>query len=233
MKYQICSVWTAALLLSVSSSTVLAITPIALTDPSPSGAYNATSAVVLDFSNDGGGVHAFEIRYHNNGAVTGLDMLDVIAGKFVDFEITSTPSVGLFNSFGIDYPLYEAKTGGNGYQAVDFGWGLLVTEISYGGATGATPETWADGFSYWHENPAGTDWIDAQIGAGTRFVSDGSWDGWVFHAPAPVYPDVGASPAFTPIPEPGTGSLLLLGLCWRAGRRRRTGIPGQSSRLKP
>jgi hypothetical protein len=90
---------------------------------------------------------------------------------------------------------------------LDFGFGLFIDGIGYDGHSDGG---FGGGELYWHywTKDAEVDpWIFSEIGAVDRTVGDGAWDGWVFGAGAPI-------------PEPGTGVLVGLGLAGLAGFRR-------------
>jgi len=90
---------------------------------------------------------------------------------------------------------------------VDFGFGFFVDGIAYAGHSDGG---FGGGDLYWHywtKETATDAWLDSPIGAADRLVQDGAWDGWRYGAGAPV-------------PEPGTGVLLAVGLVGLARSRR-------------
>ena len=90
---------------------------------------------------------------------------------------------------------------------LDFGFGLFIDGISY---AGHGDSGFGGGELYWHywTKDAEIDpWTFSLVGAADRIVNDGAWEGWRFGAGEPL-------------PEPGTGLLVGLGLAGLAGRRR-------------
>jgi len=90
---------------------------------------------------------------------------------------------------------------------VDFGFGLFIDGISY---AGHSDSGFGGGELYWHywTKDAEIDpWTFSQIGAADRIVNDGAWEGWRY--------DAG-----TPLPAPGSGLLMGLGLAGLAWRGR-------------
>ena len=153
------------------------------------------SAFVLDFKD---GTPATAWGFYFTGGAKGYDMLTAIdaANPDLSIEYGSDPTFGFF-----------------------------PTRFTYGsrslsGFDAGTPGYWAyytaDGTS---SQPSS--WTFSGVGASSRTLADGSWDGWTW-APAPDYaatpPNADIIPA-APVPEPAT--LLVLSLGGLALLRRR------------
>lgn len=134
------------------------------------------ATVVLEFQ-DGAG-YVFEVAFDDAVATSGIDILQVLESDIASFSVT----------------------------VVDFGFGLFVDGIAYAGHSdggfGGGDLFW----HYWTKESAADPWLESSVGAASRVVLDGAWDGWRFGAGAPV-------------PEPGTGVLVAVGLVVVARRR--------------
>src|SRR5215212_1795277 len=94
-------------------------------------------------------------------------------------------------------------------ETVHFSFGDLVSGLEYDGwhETGIG-NNGSDWWKYWRSLDGQT-WTASGSGAGTRLLSNGSWDGWTWVRSQSTAPDV-------PLPEPGalflvlSSSLLLL-----------------------
>jgi MYXO-CTERM domain-containing protein len=93
----------------------------------------------------------------------------------------------------------------------DFGWGVFVDGFSYGGHSDSGYQGGENWWHYWVSDD-GQNWTSPGYGASDRIVMSGVWDGWVYGS---------AEPPQTPVPEPVTATLLVLGAGLRARRRRR------------
>lgn len=110
----------------------------------------------------------------------------------VNFDIEST-GVALLETLADEIAQFSIVT-----QEFDFG--VFVDGIAYQDHSdqgfGGDENFW----HYWTRSAADAAWEIASVGASDRIVSDGFWDGW-------VYGRAGA-----PVPEPGSATLLALGL---------------------
>ncbi len=80
----------------------------------------------------------------------------------------------------------------------DYGFGELVTGLSYDGHSNSGYGGGDDWWHYWISDD-GESWTSPEYGISDRVVVDGSWDGWVYGS------------AGEPIPEPTTAALLFMG----------------------
>ena len=138
---------------------------------------------------------------------TGPDLAIVVLefqdGAGYAFEVSFDDSL---STSGLDVmQVLEAEITGFALTILDFGFGLFIDGISY---AGHSDSGFGGGELYWHywTKDAEIDpWTFSQIGAADRIVNDGAWEGWRYGAG-------------TPLPEPGTGLLMglgLAGLAWR------------------
>ncbi len=155
-----------------------------------------SSLMIVDFQN--GSYYAMEYQWDQNvdanDPVTGWDMIEALC-----IEVgQSNPS-----------SLME-------YDYTVFGFGNALDRFSYEGndeaATGASPyPSWV---YYLSDNSTNTFDATSGVGAGDRPLSDGSWDGWSWHAD-------GFGTGAAPVPEPATLSLLAIGAATLLRRRRK------------
>jgi hypothetical protein len=98
-----------------------------------------------------------------------------------------------------------------------FSFGDFVTGLDYGGykdvGDGSTGPLFNDFWSYYTGD--GITWTSATTGAGSRILSDGSYDGWVWT------PSQATGPDFATVPEPTLAGLLVLQALWLLRTRRR------------
>jgi hypothetical protein len=187
------------------------------------------AALVIDF-NDAKAPESLVWGYRWNGAATGEDMfVAVVAADPRLYAKRKAFSFGTAN-LGIGY-----DTNGNGFAISDGTAFDPVTGIAAGNenqADGATPtdpvdhyrEGWNTGFFDYFTadaNPYGGTgtWAESQVGAGSRNLVDGSWDGLSF---APDFAGVAPGEPTAAVPEPTAGLLALGGgLMLTASRTRR------------
>jgi hypothetical protein len=176
------------------------------------------AALVIDF-NDAKAPESLVWGYRWNGAATGEDMFrSIVEADPRLYAKRKAFSFGTAN-LGIGY-----DTNGNGFSISDGTAFDPITGIAAGDenhADGATPtdpadhyrEGWNTGFFDYYTtdtNPyGGGTWTESQVGAGSRNLVDGSWDGLSF-APgfAGTTPD---EPTAAAVPEPTSGLLALTG----------------------
>lgn len=133
------------------------------------GSGGNTSSLVVDFSESGGEAYMFEYSY--DGEATGLEMLAALDAAG-DLEVFTT----VF-SFG---------------TAIDgFAFGGQSQDVGFDAVTGRNWSYWIDGGSQdvtdFSVDPPVTQreavavgaYVGASSGAGSRFLSDGSVDGWI------------------------------------------------------
>jgi hypothetical protein len=157
------------------------------------------SIMVLDFGDDS---YAFGYRWSDSA--TGYSMLDAIAAE-TDVDFTYTDWGGGF--IAVDTISYNSSTMVSGFHVYPYTW----------------PDDW---MSYWIGDD-GESWAASEVGANSRDLTDGAWDGWSAEAGLGGGPD-GYDPITqpnTPVPEPGAMGLLALGaslMAWRARCRMGT-----------
>lgn len=142
-----------------------------------------SSFVQIEFANRN--AYLYEVRY--DVAATGRDLFLTIAA---------------------------AQPGFFSFETVDFSFGTALLGIAIGDDANSgfgTPPDYLDYWHYWTREAGETSWSESWIGFGTRNVSNGSWDGWVFNS--------ASAPAA--VPAPGVAALVALGLSAGGGRRRR------------
>lgn len=97
-----------------------------------------------------------------------------------------------------------------------FSFGDFVTGLDYGGYADVGDGASGTGFWKYFTSTDGSTWTSATTGAGSRTLSDGSFDGWVWSqsgATAPVVP--------VAVPEPSSLALLFVSSAALFARRRR------------
>jgi hypothetical protein len=127
------------------------------------------------------------------------------------------------------YDLLQAvdADGGFTFTFTDYGaYGVGIDSISYDGHTmqgyAGYPTDW---MGFW-QSGNGQDWTLSGVGVSSRELTDGTWDGWA-HETTVGGGDYGydaQTPPNTPVPEPATWALGLLGgsvLAWRRRRAQR------------
>ena len=157
-----------------------------------------TSFLVLDFGFIGGDSYLFEYHYEDNPTdpASGEDLLlalDAAGDLTVNHQF-----------FDLGGPLSIFVDG--------FSFAGQAATPGFGGPQG---ESW----SYWvaDEPPINSsNWTSPIIGATSRLLTNGSYDGWTLN----VFNETNDPP--TTVPEPGTaGIILLIGSAGLAYRRRR------------
>lgn len=168
------------------------------------GAGTKQAMLVIDF----GGDNSYAWSYKWDGAATGEDMLLAMnAGTELEVDYHIDPTWG----FGLDALRY------GGYEVISDGWFTTFPGYWWAGHdeyldfVGDTVPAW--------DNNGQDDWLVAQVGAGTRQLADGYWDGW-----SQEYMANGFDPVHTPqtpVPEPATLCLLAAGGLALLRRRRK------------
>lgn len=208
--------WLAAA--TAAALTVLNVHAIQFGDYPLEGAVGSganTSICVFDF---GATEYAFGYRY--DGTKTGKDMLDALNGSFgvtVAYSTWGTPTTISYNGHAITSAPIDAEYTGSPFYYLSGGTTVndwfappIVTNYAGGGTAGPT-------------------WGFADTGLASRYLANGSWDGWVqgsYDTNWTGYSTPPNGPA--PIPEPTALALLALGtalLATRAGARRRQRAP--------
>ncbi|MEM1098255.1 MAG: hypothetical protein AAGH92_05645 [Planctomycetota bacterium] len=197
------------------------LVPAGVASAAPTFGYAAgtgsnTSSVVIDFSESGGDAYLFEYSY--DGQATGQDMLLALDAAG-DLDVFTTQfSFGL----GIDGFAFDGNSQDVGFDSVTGrNWSYWIA----GGSQDVTDFS-VDPPLTQRESVAFGNYEFASSGAGSRFLEDGSLDGWIVNASA--FNQVGGAAVATnnlpALPEPALAGLLMLagGLCAR--RRRVTGV---------
>jgi hypothetical protein len=136
----------------------------------------AEAALVVDFR-DGQRPLWIGYRWPTAETRTGKDLLDAVIGAGTGLTADSTVFVSTF-SLGARSQSYNNN--GTADYNDDSYWGYWTAET----------------------NPYTGSWTESQVGAATRVLASGSWDGW-------SYGPFGTLPV-APIPEPGAVTLVLL-----------------------
>ncbi len=130
------------------------------------------------------GPQSYDFKIHYGPAITGEQALQLLATN-TDFRLT-------------------LKT---------YSFGDLVTGLDYGGYSQTGDGSL--GNNYWsYYLGDGSTWSASGQGAGTRLLTDGSYDGWVWN------PAKTTAPSFATVPEPTTGTLAMMSLLLLARRRK-------------
>ena len=192
-----------------------------------SGANQA--ALVIDWK-DGKSAESLLWGYRWDGVATGLDMLmAVVAADPRLFAHFGTYTWGTA-TFGIGYDLNgSGGFGVNPGLAFDAN-GLVIDPISSPDPVDArvsldAADHWVEGWNtgFWNYSIKDGEldpWGAPTTGASDRLLVDGMWDGYGFAAGF-VSSDPTEPVAATPVPEPSTATLILLGAGTLAWARRR------------
>ena len=171
--------------------------------------------------------HKWRIDYEPGAdPLTGADLLNAVFGNPTN---TGTARHG--------YPLYTAGDASMSISYLDHGWGVSVDSILLNGIEIFAGPVFGD--PYWNYFVAGGSglfqpsgyasgvWNESQEGFSTRYLTDGSFDGWVWGEwgvtldsfPLESY---FADATIIAIPEPGSIALALIGLSgiWVLQRRK-------------
>ena len=160
------------------------------------GSGTNSSLMIVDFQN--GSYYALEYKWDQN-----LDSNDPVNGW--DMIETLCVEVGQSNPSSLMEYDFTAWSFGNALDSFAY-------EGNFETATGVPPyPSWV---YYLSDNSTNTFDATSGVGAGDRALSDGSWDGWSWHAD-------GWGTGAAPIPEPATLSLLGLGAVAMLRRRRK------------
>jgi hypothetical protein len=169
----------------------------------------------------------WRIDYESGDLVTGRDLLGAVFGEMTNSGTTK---------YGAK--LYSAGNATKGITFLEYSWGLLIHSISLGGIEiFAGPDL---GDPYWgyfvaggsgEFQPAGYGsdaWHEALEGFSTRYLADGSFDGWLMGYWGDTLDSVPLETYFADatviaIPEPGGIGLAFIGFSgiWVLKRRQR------------
>lgn len=183
------------------------------------------AALVIDW-NDGQSDICKVWGFRWDGDATGADM--VLAVCAADARLYAMGSQGGwgFSIGGLGFDTNEnglfdiAKSGKvSSFNADGY---MSVTSYAFDGwSVTDAGDSWAGGWEsdgFWGYYYAGADggWISSNIGASSRILSDGTWDGWSWGAAEKGW--YGGEPSVTVIPEPITMLLLGAGLVFARKR---------------
>ena len=164
------------------------------------GSGSNESFLVVDFQ-DGTLNHSYLFGYRYDGAKTGADLLAAVAAQ-------TTLTVGY-------YPGYSPSDGN--------ALGVAPNLFSFNGHRQNAGTTFSNNYwSYWNASN-GVNWTEANFGASSTALSNGSYDGWswAFNVAYPQVPPAPVTPRAAAVPEPSAAWLLLAGLPLMMKARRR------------
>jgi len=197
-----------------------------------SGANEA--ALVIDWK-DGKSAESLLWGYRWDGTATGTDMLLAVVNAdprlfahFGTFDFGSGPAL---SAFGIGYDLNESGGFGVTPGLAFSSGGLAIDPLGSPNASDArvaldSTDHWLEGWNtgFWNYVIRDSEldpWTNAAVGAADRVLANGYWDAYGFAANF-ISSDPSTPVAVTPVPEPATTPLLIIGtaiLAW-AGRRK-------------
>lgn len=168
------------------------------------GTGSKTAMCVLDF----GAGNSYAFQYFWNGEATSEDLLvDLDAQTDVAVSYTSDPTYGMFIS------------------SISYDGNSIVNDYDMNTYTGGWANLWWDGFDeyvdfYNNTIPGqaaeGGVYKSAQVGASTRTLQDGYWDGWTYMN----YGTGSTAAPVVPVPEPASMVLLAAGALGVIRKRR-------------
>lgn len=125
--------------------------------------------------------YKWQVNYNAGQLTTGQDLLNAVFGGALTSTGTYTDDLG-----DPPYAMFTTSNGSQGATYISTDWGMLLIGLKVDGAT-ALQSTVYDPFWYYNLS-GGTDtdstsypsalWTQAQNGAISRFLTDGSFDGW-------------------------------------------------------
>ena len=148
------------------------------------GTGDALASIQFDFSD--GDTYVFDVSFVDDGSFSGQDAIELL---------------GSSSEFSFEYDLIN-------YTFGDFLVGVGI-EDSYEFGDGSEPP-YVNYWHYWTRESSSIDWESSMIGFGSRILSDGAEDAWVFGS--------NATPSVVPLP--GTLALFAGGLMLRRRRCR-------------
>lgn len=180
------------------------------------GTGSKQAALVVDW-NDGKSSESIAWGFRWEGTATGTDMLlaVVTADPRLYANVSAPGSFGVA-VFGLGYDLNSSGnfsvTPGLTFDAS----GISVASYSDGRQPSDTADHWQEGWMsagfwvYYVKDTTQASWDFSNVGASSRQLVDGAWDGWSF---APGFNDSLPSEPMvvTPVPEPSTVALAGLG----------------------
>ena len=201
---------------------------------SSSGASDHTAYFVLDY--DGGpNTYLFGYRWNDGEMVTrpddGSAAYDTYTGLFgtqasaatsegMIYALMNVAGMTVAHSWHGTYGLFleNFEYDGNAFDVTSFNnpWSSVMTSFWSGNLA------WDSGWASGPAQAPGT-WEQMPMGVVGRELADGFWDGWMqgqFNVI--TWETVAPDPSISPVPEPVTMSLMLIGGAGLLARRRRT-----------
>ncbi|HOK95453.1 MAG TPA: PEP-CTERM sorting domain-containing protein [Anaerohalosphaeraceae bacterium] len=184
------------------------------------------AALVIDW-NDGPNELVKVWGFRWDGTATGADLVLAVCAADADFYAMGGSGPYGFAIGGLGY-----DKNGNGFFDIsrtasasnfDSSGYMAVAGYAFDGWSAAeSGDVWCggwetDGFWGYFYNEAGV-WISSMIGASSRVLADGDWDGWSWGAAQNGWYG-GAPSASVAVPEPTAAVLLAIGLLFVSNRK--------------
>lgn len=178
------------------------------------------AALVIDW-NDGQDELVKVWGFRWDGTATGADMLLAVCQADASLYTMGVNVAGLGIAFGgigydVDADGFDITKDGVTSNFDAYGFMQIVQDTEFDSWTSTDADDnwssgwWSDGFwGYSYINPGLSDWTGSMVGASSRTLADGSWDGWSWGSAENGW--YGGNPSVI-VPEPLTFVLLGAGM---------------------